>query len=148
MGEAKRRNAQAKQVGEGLKRRIAAGEFGPAGRASSYCCVLDKSARGRDMLATLRAMGGFEGLQPLLENEAFQFWEASPLFRFIVLCGGEARPVERIFVAADLERLSGEVLPRVRRRFAAPGAPFGAVVAVADEVQDAVHKAVAGTQPA
>ncbi|WP_119157052.1 hypothetical protein [Caldimonas tepidiphila] len=139
MGEAKRRNAQARQAGDVLRRRIAAGEFGPAGQAPNYCCVLDKSARGRDMLATLRGMDEFADVRPLLENESFQFWEASSLFRFVVLCGGQGRPAERVFVAADLERLAGEALPRAAKRLA--GGAFGFVLAVADEVQAEVEAA-------
>lgn len=144
MGEAKRRNAQAKQVGAALRQRVAAGEFGPPGQAGDWICVIDKSAVGRELLATLRATDALAGLAPLLEDEAFRFWEASALFRFVVLCGGEGRPAERVAVAADRERLLGETLPRLRRRFAVAGRPLGTVLGVAEEDREAVRQALDG----
>ena len=54
MGEAKRKNKQAKQVEEGLRGRVRAGEFGKPGALDDVCVVLDKSQRAADTLKALR----------------------------------------------------------------------------------------------
>lgn len=141
MGEAKRRNKQGKQVEEVLLQRIQAGEFGAQGQPLSYCVVLDKSPRGKDMLQTLRAMPAFGDLLALLQDEALELWEASPLFRFIVLCAGSGKPNTRIFVAADIDKLTREALPRGLRSQKAAGTRPGLVIAVSDEFEGAIQRA-------
>ncbi|WP_157359897.1 hypothetical protein [Caldimonas brevitalea] len=147
MGEAKRRNAMAKQVADDLRRRLDAGEFGSPGKAEHYCLVLDKSSRGRDLLATLRTLSAFAGLEPLIEAEAFRVWEASKLFRFVVLCAGEGKPDQRSLLAADLGRLLGDTLPKALRRLP-PGTPPSAVLlGVAEEDLRAIERGVAEARP-
>lgn len=130
MGEAKRRNKQGKQLEQQLQERIAAGEFGPSGEPLRYCAVVDKSARGKDLLLTLRAMPAFAELLPVLDDPAFQLWEASPLFQFVVLRSGAGRPHERVAVAANADKLLGDVLPRVMKVQRTTPGTLGFLVAV------------------
>lgn len=141
MGEAKRKNAHIKAVQDDLRRRLDAGEFGqPAAR---YCIVVDKSPRGRELLQAVRAASEhFAGLGDLLSSEAMQLWEASALFRFAVLCGGDGKPHERTFVAADVERLLGEALPRALRRASRDGGAPGVVAGVDSDCSAAVQAAL------
>ena len=137
MGEAKRKNAQIKAVQEDLRRRLDAGEFGQP--ASRYCMVVDKSPRGRELLQALRAAADrFAGLGELLGAESMQLWEASALFRFAVLCGGEGKAHERTLLAVDVDRLLGDSLPRALRRV--PQAGF--VVGVDTDCSAAVQATV------
>jgi hypothetical protein len=141
MGEAKRKNAQLKQVQGDLQRRLDAGEFGNPG--SRYCIVLDKSARGRETLQALRGLAErFAGLGELLGAEPMQLWEASSLFRFVALAGGDGKPHERSYVATDLERLLGDALPRALRRAARHAGPPGVVIGVDADAEAAVTAAL------
>ncbi|MCM5680771.1 hypothetical protein M8A51_14700 [Schlegelella sp. S2-27] len=141
MGEAKRKNVQLKQVQADLQRRLDAGEFGNP--CSCYCIVLDKSARGRETLQALRGLTGrLVGLGELLDAEPMQLWEASPLFRFVALAGGDGKPHERSFVAADLDRLLADALPRALRRAARHAGPAGTVIGVDTDAEAAVKAAL------
>lgn len=143
MGEAKRKNAQLKQVQADLLRRIEAGEFGDRAHAARYCLVLDKSPAGRAALQALQAVAPrFAGLGELLAAEPMQLWEVSPLFRFVVLTGGEGKPHERSFVAADLDRLLADALPRALRRAARDAGPAGVVVGLDADCEDEVKAAL------
>jgi hypothetical protein len=142
MGEAKRRNAQGRQLAEGLSRRLRAGEFGPPGAAGRYLIVLDKSPNGRDTLAALRTRPELEGLPILLEAEPLRLWEASALFGFLVLIGGEGKPEQRSFLAADADRLVQNALPRARLRLKASDGPVGEVCGVDGSVRGAIEAAL------
>ncbi|MCW7542045.1 hypothetical protein OOT46_30065 [Aquabacterium sp. A7-Y] len=139
MGEAKRRGLQLRQLEADLRARVAAGEFGAAGQAQNYLVVIDKSARGRDLLQALRTMPEFQGLKPLFEAEPFRLWETSALFQYVLLSSGDASAEQRTTVAATTERLVAEVLPRVMRRLQSAGAAWGLVAGLADEAARAVE---------
>lgn len=143
MGEAKRRQAQGRQLADELGGRLRAGEFGAPGAGQRYLIVLDKSPNGREMLAALRAAGGLEDLPVLFEAEPFRLWEVSALFDFLVLISGEGTPAQRSFVAAGSERLLQEVLPRARRRLGAAGRPPGIVCGLDEAVRGTVLAALA-----
>jgi hypothetical protein len=138
MGEAKRRNKQGRQLEQQLLERIAAGEFGTPGEPLRYCVVVDKSARGKDLLLTLRAMPAFAELQPVLDDPAFELWDASPLFQFAVLRSGTGRPHERVTVAAHLDKLLADALPRVLKAQRATPGTLGLLVGVNAESEPAV----------
>lgn len=138
MGEAKRRNKQGKQLEQQLQERIAAGEFGPPGQPLRYCLVVDKSPRGKDLLLTLRAMPAFAELLPVLDDPAFELWDASPLFQFAVLRSGAARPHERLVVAANVDKLLGDALPRVLRQQRATPGTLGLLVGTGADHEPAV----------
>ncbi|WKB53114.1 hypothetical protein [Eleftheria terrae] len=143
MGEAKRKGQQLKVIEDSLRRRVAAGDFGGAGRTEHYCLVLDKSPRGRELLLALKRMPEFAGLQPVFEAEPYRLWEASALFEYLVLCGGSGTPHQRTLLAADTARLVGEVLPRALRQVRAGGVAAGLVLGVADEVAKGLEGAAA-----
>ena len=125
MGEAKRRGLQAKQVGEGLRARIAAGEFGTERPAQGWLFVVDRSQ-----------------LEPaLLAAEPFRLWEVSKLFPYVVLRGGPGTPEQRTQLVANTERLLGEALPRAAQALA--GRRWGAEAGVDPAVQPAVTAALA-----
>ena len=143
MGEAKRRQAQGRQLAEELARRIRAGEFGPAGAGPRYLVVLDKSPSGREMLSALRGAAGFEGLPALFEAEPFRLWEVSAIFDFLVLTSGGGTPAERSFLAAGIDRLLQDVLPSARRRLGAVASPAGLVFGLREGVRGTVLAALA-----
>lgn len=147
MGEAKRKQAQGRQAVDGLRRRLAAGDFGPAGAAGRYLLVLDKSPAGTELLAALRADPLLPGLAPLLDGEALAFWQASALFRFVVLCGGAGTADQRTLLAADLPRLLQTTLPRALARFAADARP-GVELAVAGADRAAIERLLGSAEPA
>lgn len=138
MGEAKRRNKQGRQLEQQLQERIAAGEFGPPGEPLRYCVVVDKSPRGKDLLLTLRAMPAFAELLPVLDDPAFELWEASALFEFAVLRSGAGRPHERVAVAVHIDKLLGDALPRVLKAQRATPGTLGLLVGVNAEAEPAV----------
>lgn len=142
MGEAKRRQAQGRQLAGELGRRMRAGEFGAPGSGQCYLIVLDKSPSGREMLAALRAAGGLEGLPALFEAEPFRLWEVSALFDYLVLSSGEGTPAQRSFVAAGTERLLRDALPRARRRLGSAGRPPGIVCGLDEAVRGTVLAAL------
>ncbi|MBA3596261.1 MAG: hypothetical protein H0W40_02650 [Methylibium sp.] len=142
MGEAKRRQAQGQQLAGELGRRLRAGEFGPVGTARLYLIVLDKSPNGRETLATLRSTAGLEGLPALFDAEPFRLWEASALFEFLVLIGGDGTPEQRSLVAAGVERLVQDVLPRAWRRLGAADGSVGLVCGLEEAVRGAVLTAL------
>lgn len=142
MGEAKRKQALGRQALAGLRRRLAAGDFGPAGAAGRYLLVLDKSPAGLELLAALRGDPLLPALAPLLDGPALQFWQASTLFRFALLCGGEGPADQRTLLAADLPRLLQVTLPQALARSAADGRP-GVELAVAGEDRPAIEQALA-----
>lgn len=138
MGEAKRRNKQGKQLGQQLQERIAAGEFGPPGQPLRYCMVVDKSSRARDLVQTLEAMPAFADLMPVLQDLAFDLWEASSLFEFAVLRSGAGRPHERLAVAANIDKLLGDALPRVLKLQRATPGTLGLLVGTSAEHEPAI----------
>lgn len=152
MGEAKRRNAQGRQLADELRRRLHAGEFGQANAACRWLIVLDKSPSGRETLAALSAAGGFAGLPALLEAEPLRLWEVSALFEFIVLIGsdgaggdggGDGTPERRSLLAAGTDRLVHDVLPRAWRRLGGvAGGPVGVVCGVGEAVRGRVQAAL------
>lgn len=144
MGEAKRRKAQGREVADELGRRVLAGEFGAAGAGERYLMVLDKSPRGREMLAALRGAPAFVGLPALFEAEPFRLWEVSALFDFLVLTSGDGAPAQRSFVAAGIERLLQDAVPRARRRLGTAGAPAGVVLGLDEAVRAKVLAAMTG----
>lgn len=141
MGEAKRKQAQGRQAVDGLRRRLAAGDFGPGGAAERYLLVIDKSPTGKELLGALRADPLLPGLAPLLDGAALQFWEASALFRYAVLCGGSGTADQRSLLATDLARLLQVTLPQGLARFAG-GARPGIELAVAGEDRAAIEQAL------
>lgn len=143
MGEAKRRQTQGRQLADELRNRVRAGEFGPASAGHRYLIVLDKSPNGREMLAALRGSSVLEGLPALFEAEPFRLWEVSALFDFLVLTSGDGAPAQRSFVAAGIERLLQDVLPRARRRLGAGGSPAGLVFGLDEAVRGKVLAALA-----
>ena len=137
MGEAKRRNREGAQVAVGLQQRIERGEFGTEpNRATHWLIVLDRSARGRSLLTALRQGGQFVGLEPLLDGEAFRFWEASTLFEFVLLCSGEGGADRRTLLAADAGKLLRQAVPTALGR-SPKGAPVPGLVAAVDEANEA-----------
>lgn len=137
MGEAKRRNREGAQVAFGLQQRIERGEFGAEPtRATHWLIVLDRSARGRGLLTALRQGGQFVGLEPLLEGEAFRFWDASTLFEFVLLCSGEGSADRRTLLAADAGKLLRQAVPTALGR-TAKGTPVPGLVAAVDEANQA-----------
>ena len=137
MGEAKRRNREGAQVAVGLQQRIERGEFGAdPTRAVHWLIVLDRSARGRSLLAALRQGGQFVGLEPLLEGEAFRFWDASTLFEFVLLCSGDGSADRRTLLAADAGKLLRQALPTALGR-SVKGSPVPGLVTAVDEANGA-----------
>lgn len=141
MGEAKRRGLQAKQVGEGLRARIAAGEFGTERPAQGWLFVVDRSQRGLELRRLLGELGDCEGLAALLAAEPFRLWEVSKLFPYVVLRGGPGTPEQRTQLVANTERLLGEALPRAAQALARRR--WGAEAGVDPAVQPAVTAALA-----
>lgn len=140
MGEAKRRGQQARQTGDMLRARIAASDFGPERPATGWLIVLDRSPRGLELLRVLAGMSELEGLRTLLAGEAARLWDVSPLFPYLLLRGGPGSPAQRTLLAANLQRLTGEVLPQALRALA--GAPWGAELALEPEAEAAVKAAL------
>ena len=137
MGEAKRRNREGAQVAVGLQQRIERGEFGAdPTRAVHWLIVLDRSARGRSLLAALRQANQFVGLEPLLEGEAFRFWDASTLFEFVLLCSGDGSADRRTLLAADAGKLLRQALPTALGR-SVKGSPVPGLVTAVDEANEA-----------
>lgn len=106
MGEAKRRSKQGQVFEDALRQRLAAGEFGTGG-ALRCIVVVDKSAGARDTLRRLRDMPEFAWLAPVLAAEEAQMWEASTLFPYLVAAGDRQAGTARVWLAADLPRLTG-----------------------------------------
>lgn len=144
VGEAKRRAQHGLQRAAALRQRIDAGAFGPA--AARRCVlVIDKAApQAREALDALRAAADALGLAAALEGEAFRVWEASALFRYVVLVGGGAAPAAEVLLAADLRRLVGSALPQAAARFAAgtprPGLSVEVDAAGRDELDAALRR--------
>lgn len=112
MGEAKRRGLQAKQVGEKLHARIAAGEFGTERPASGWMFVLDRSPRALELRRLLGELRDCEGLAAALAAEPFRLWEVSKVFPYVLLRGGTGTPEQRTMLVGSLDRLVNETLPR------------------------------------
>lgn len=140
MGEAKRRGQQARQTGDALRARMAAGEFGNERPATGWLIVLDRSPRGLELLRVLATISEFEGLRAMLAGEAVRLWEVSPLFPYLVLRGGPGSPVQRVALAASLERLCAETLPKALRALASER--WGAELALAPEAEATVRSAL------
>lgn len=145
MGEAKRRAQQGLQLAAALRQRIDAGAFGPPG-ARRCVVVIDKAApQAREALDALRAAAGALGLESALESEPFRFWEASALFRYVVLMGGaDAPPAAEVLLAADASRLIGRALPQAAARFAAHAPRPGLSVEVDAAVRAELDAALLG----
>ncbi len=140
MGEAKRRGQQARQVGDALRARIAAGEFGAERPVTGWLFVIDRSPRGLELLRLLGTMSEFEGLRTLVAGEAVRLWEVSPLFAYLVLRGGPGSPAQRVALAANLDRLCADMLPKAVRALAAER--WGAELALAPQAESAVRAAL------
>ncbi|HSV68699.1 MAG TPA: hypothetical protein VLI72_01195 [Methylibium sp.] len=140
MGEAKRRGQQARQAGDALRARIAAGDFGSDRPATGWLVVLDRSPRGLELLRVLAGLSEFEGLRTMLVGEAARLWDVSPLFPYLVLRGGPGSPAQRTALAASLERLTGDALPKAVRALA--GERWGAELALAPQAEAAVKAAI------
>lgn len=142
MGEAKRRNQQGRQVVEAVRRRVAAGEFGP--RSDAYVLVLDRSPAARELLGLLAAGSVLANLAPLADAEPLRLWEASALFRYALLCGGGGTAERRSLLAVDLSRLIGEALPKALARVRADtGRAAGVLLAIDEADRAAVERALA-----
>jgi hypothetical protein len=137
MGEAKRRGQQARQTGDLLRARIAAGEFGSERPATGWLIVVDRSPRGLELLRVLATMSELEGLRAMLAGEAVRLWEVSPLFPYLLLRGGPGAPIQRVALAASLERLCGDALPKALRALGSDR--WGAELALAPEAEAAVR---------
>lgn len=142
MGEAKRRNKQGQVFEDALRRRLAAGEFGTDG-ALRCMVVVDKSAGARDTLRRLRDMPEFAWLAPALVAEEAQMWEASALFPYLLAAGDRQAGTSRVWLAADLPRLTGGVLAQAAD-FMAPGG-YGVLVLADASVGDQVQASLSGT---
>lgn len=142
MGEAKRRSKQGQVFEEALRRRIAAGEFGERGSGLRCLLVADKSAGARDALRRLRDMPEFAWLAAALSAEEAQMWEASALFAYLVAAGDRQAGSARVWLAADLARLTGATLGEAARFVNGEG--FGVLVlaeaAVGERVQAALSR--------
>lgn len=142
MGEAKRRSKQGHVFEEALRRRIADGEFGESGSGLRCLVVADKSAGARDALRRLREMPEFAWLAPVFAAEEARMWEASALFPYLVAAGDRRAGSARIWLAADLDRLTGGTLGDAARFVNGEG--FGVLVlaeaAVGDQVQAALSR--------
>jgi hypothetical protein len=146
MGEAKRRNQLGRQAADAIRRRVAAGEFGP--NADAYVLVLDRSPAVRELLGLLAADGVLAKLAPLTEAEPLRLWEASTLFRYALLCGGQGSAERRSLLAVDLGRLIGEALPRALARVRADtGRAPGVLLAIDEADRAVVERALAGAKP-
>lgn len=143
MGEAKRRSKQGQVFEEALRRRIAAGEFGERGSGLRCLLVADKSAGARDALRRLRDMPEFAWLAPALVAEEAQMWEASALFPYLLAAGDRQAGTSRVWLAADLPRLTGGVLAQAAD-FMAPGC-YGVLVLADASVGDQVQASLSGT---
>jgi hypothetical protein len=141
MGEAKRRGQQARQAGDALRARIAAGAFGAERPVTGWLFVIDRSPLGMDLLRVLGTMSEFEGLRSMLAGEAVRLWEASPLFPYLVLRGGAGTPAQRVALAASLERLCSQALPGALSRLGTQ--TWGAELALAPEARRAVQATLA-----
>lgn len=139
MGEAKRKGRQGQQALVVLRERIAAGEFGPPEAPAAYVVVLDKSVTARGLLLALQQAAVLPDVATLAAGEAMRVWEASPLFPYAVLCGGPGTADRRTLLAADLDRLTAQVLPQARQRVqAALGRAPGVLLALEDDAARAV----------
>lgn len=142
MGEAKRRKALGGQVESDLRRRLEQGDFGAPGACAACCIVVDRSVAGRDLLRVLRQSSGWGALHAVLEGEDLALWQASPLFAYAVVAGGNRVAAPRVWLAADQGRLLGSALPQA---LAVLPRPFGSVLAVEGAAQAAVRDALART---
>lgn len=140
MGEAKRRGQQARQTGAALRARIEAGDFGSDRPATGWLFVIDRSPRGLELLRVLGTMSEFEGLRTLLAGEAVRLWEVSPLFPYLVLRGGPGTPAQRVALAAGLDRLCTDALPKAQRALGAER--WGTELALAPEAEAAARAAL------
>lgn len=141
MGEAKRRSKQGQVFEDALRQRLAAGEFGSGG-ALRCIVVVDKSAGARDTLRRLRDMPEFAWLVPALVAEEAQMWEASTLFPYLLAAGDRQAGTSRVWLAADLPRLTGGVLAQAAG-FLAP-ASYGVLVLAEASVGDQVQRSLSG----
>lgn len=140
MGEAKRRGQQARQAGDALRARIEAGEFGSDRPATGWLFAIDRSPRGLELLRVLGTMSEFEGLRTLLAGEAVRLWEVSPLFPYLVLRGGAGSAAQRTLLAASVEKLCADALPRTVRALASER--WGVELALAAQPEAAARRAI------
>lgn len=142
MGEAKRKNQQQQQIAGGLRERVKAGAFGAPGQVREVCFIVDKSPRGRETVALLRTMPEFASLAPRLEDEALRVWDLAAVFPFALIGKGGEWPDGRSFVAATLDKLTQDVLPRALRQLKGPAKAIGCVVGVDPALQGEVQAVV------
>lgn len=142
MGEAKRKNQQQQQAARALRDRVKAGAFGAPGQVREVCFVVDKSAPGRETLALLRTLPEFAALAPRLDDEALRVWDLAAVFPYALIGQGGEWPDGRSFVAATLDKLTQDVLPRALRQFKGPSPSIGCVVGVDPAVQAEVQAVV------
>ena len=140
MGEAKRKNKQARQVEEVLRERIRAGEFGEPGTLARVCVVLDKSQRAADTVKALRSMPEAAALNALTESLELQLWDASAIFPYALLVSGLGGK-DRVLLAANLDKLD-EMLSKAYTGQSTSGTSPGWLLAVADDVEGVIAEKV------
>ena len=118
MGEAKRRKYQSQQQGQVYDQRLDAGDFGEKGQLQNWVLVFDKSSAAQTCLNALKTIPAFKPVFDIMLGEAFQVWNVSPLFQYVIVCSGEGSKDARTFVAANLDILKQQVLPKVKTKLA------------------------------
>ena len=141
MGEAKRKNKQARKVEDVLRERIRAGEFGEPGTLARFCVVLDKSQRAADTVKALRSLPEATAIQALMESLELQLWDASSIFPYALLVSGGGGAKDRVLLAANLDKLE-EMLSKAYAGQSSASTSPGLLLAVADEVEGVIQEKV------